>query len=75
MDVIVRNGRIIAIEIKSSVDRNDVATFNRKVTFYEQETGQKVAEKIFISPFIDPRGTENLAQALGIIICTDPEKL
>jgi hypothetical protein len=75
MDLIVRNSRIIAIEIKSSVDRNDVATFNRKITFYEEETGEKVAEKIFISPFIDPRGTENLAQSFGITICTNPERL
>jgi hypothetical protein len=75
MDVIVRDSRIIAVEIKSSVDRNDVATFNRKVAFYEQEMGQKVSEKIFISPFVDPRGTENLAQAFDIKICTDPRKL
>ena len=75
MDVIVRDSRIIAVEIKSSVDRNDVAAFNRKVIFYEQETGQKVSEKIFISPFVDPRGTENLAQAFDIKICTDPKKL
>jgi hypothetical protein len=75
MDVIVRDSRIIAVEIKSSVDRNDVATFNRKVIFYEQETGQKVSEKIFISPFVDPSGTEKLAQAFEIMICTDPKKL
>jgi len=30
---------------------------------------------LFISPFIDPRGTENLAQALGIMLCTDPKRL
>ena len=75
MDIIVRNGKIIAIEMKSSVSRNDVAVFNRKVRFYEEETGQKVAEKIFISPFIDPRGTKELAEFFGITICTDPRNL
>jgi len=38
-------------------------------------TEQRVAERIFISPFVDPHGTENLAQAFDIKICTDPKKL
>ncbi len=65
MDVIIRNSSVIAIEIKSSVSRGDLALFQRKVAFFEQTESVTVNRKFFISPFVDPNAVE-LAAAMGI---------
>jgi hypothetical protein len=75
LDLIIKDSRILVAEIKSSVNRADVATFERKVAFYQERTGRQVEEKIMISPFIDPRRTEKLAEKLGIKLITAPEEL
>ncbi len=75
IDLIIKDSKIIAIEIKSSVNKSDIAIFNRKVDFYEKVTGKKVTERIAISPFVDPRGTEEMARKLNIKIYSSPEEL
>ena len=62
IDLIVKNGKVIVAEIKSSADRGTVNMFARKIAFYEKVTGQKVTDKMIISPFIDPRGTKEDAE-------------
>ena len=69
MDVIIRNGLVIAIEIKSSVSRGDLALFQREVAFFEQTKNITVNRKFFISPFVDPNAVE-LAAAMGIELYT-----
>ena len=69
MDVIIRNSSVIAIEIKSSVSRGDLALFQRKVTFFEQTENVTVNRKFFISPFVDPNAVE-LATAMDIELYT-----
>ncbi len=69
MDVIIRNGLVIAIEIKSSVSRSDLALFQRKITFFEQTENVTVNRRFFISPFVDPNAVE-LAEGLGIELYT-----
>ncbi|CUT03430.1 Protein of unknown function (DUF3782) [Candidatus Kryptobacter tengchongensis] len=75
IDLIIKDSKIAAIEIKSSLNKADLATFNRKVLFYERSTGKAVSEKIAVSPFIDPRGTKDLAKKLEIKIYTGPEQV
>jgi len=75
LDLIIKDSRVLVAEIKSSVNRADLAAFERKVAFYQGRTGRRVGEKVMISPFIDPRGTEGLAEKLGIRLITAPEEL
>ena len=69
MDVIIRNASVIAIEIKSSVSRSDLALFQRKVAFFEQTESVTVNRKFFISPFVDPNAV-GLAARMGIELYT-----
>jgi len=75
LDLIIKDSRVLVAEIKSSVNRADLAAFERKVAFYQGRTGRQVEEKVMISPFVDPRGTERLAEKLGIRLITAPEEL
>lgn len=69
MDVIVRNSSVIAVEIKSSVSRGDLALFQRKVAFFEQTENVTVNRRFFISPFVDPNAV-GLAARMGIELYT-----
>ena len=69
MDVIIRNSSVIAIEIKSSVSRGDLALFQRKVAFFEQIENVTVNRRFFISPFVDPNAV-GLARGMGIELYT-----
>ena len=70
LDVVIQDGQVIVIEIKSSLDRGQVHLFSRKVAFYTRKTGQQVARRIIITPFTE-KGARALAEELGIEICTD----
>jgi hypothetical protein len=70
LDVVVQNGKVIVIEIKSSLDRGQVHQFSRKVAFYARKTGRQVARRVIVTPFTE-KGARPLAEELGIEICTD----
>jgi hypothetical protein len=70
LDVVVQDGKVIVIEIKSSLDRGQVHQFSRKVAFYARKTGQQVARRVIVTPFTE-KGAQTLAEELGIEICTD----
>jgi hypothetical protein len=74
LDVIVRNGKVVVIEIKSSLDRGNTHLFDRKVAFYERKTGRKVDRKLIVTPYADNRARE-VALRLGVEVCTDLEAL
>ncbi len=75
LDLIIKDAEVIVAEMKSSTDKGDVSLFERKVRFYQAETGRKVSEKMIISPFIDPRGTWEMARQFGIRLVTSPEEI
>jgi len=58
LDVVIHNGTLILIEIKSSVSKADLYVFERKVRFYERRHECKAQRRIVISPMIDPRARE-----------------
>jgi hypothetical protein len=62
LDVVIRNGVLMVCEMKSSVSKGDVATFERKVQFYEQRHQRSVSHKVIISPMVDPRALPLIAQ-------------
>ena len=70
LDVIIKNGLLIICEIKSSVSKSDMYTFERKVRFYEKRHQQLVSRMLVISPMIDTRA-QSVAEQLGIETYTD----
>jgi hypothetical protein len=70
LDVVIQDGKVIVLAIKSSLDRGHVHLFARKVAFYTRKTGQQVARQVIVTPYPE-RGSRELADALGVEICTD----
>ena len=70
LDVIITNGLLIICEIKSSMSRSDMYTFERKVRFYEKRHQRQVNRMLVISPMVDTRA-EQVAAKLGIEIYSD----
>lgn len=70
LDVVIRNGAVIVVEIKSSLDRANAYLFDRKVAFYARQTGRQVARKVVVAPYADARAQE-VAARLGTEVCTE----
>ena len=70
LDVMIQDGKVIVVAIKSSLDREQVHLFSRKVAFYARKTGQQVARQVIVTPYT-ARGARELAEVLGVEICTD----
>jgi hypothetical protein len=70
LDVIIKNGKLIAVEIKSSVTRQDTRLFNRKAAFYARKTGRRVDRKMIVTPYAEDRA-KDMAREMGIEIYTD----
>jgi hypothetical protein len=70
LDVVIRDGKVIVVEIKSSLDSGNTYWFDRKVAFYTQKTGRAVDRKLIVTPFAENRARE-VALRLGVEVCTD----
>ena len=70
IDIIVKNGMLLLMELKSSIDKGGMYIFERKARFYERHHHRKADRLIVISPMIDPRAVP-VAQALGIETYSD----
>jgi hypothetical protein len=70
LDVVIRNGKVMVIEIKSALDHGNTYLFDRKVTFYTRKTGRPVDRKLIVTPYADNRARE-VGLGLGVEICTD----
>ncbi len=67
LNLIIKNGVLIIVEMKSATDKYDVYLFDKKVRFYEQKHGQKANRKLVISPMVKDRALP-VAKKLGIEI-------
>ena len=65
LDIIIKNGEVIVCEIKSSMSKSDMYSFDRKVAFYQKRHDRPVSRKLVISPMVDDRALP-VAQTLGI---------
>jgi hypothetical protein len=74
LDLIIRNGEVIAVEIKSSMSKGDMYTFLRKVRFYERKENRKVTRKIVVSPMVDYRA-KPVAQRYQIEVYSFPDNI
>jgi len=69
VDIVVKDGSHILVEVKSSVSRGDVAEFWRIGRLYERVNGVK-PRLVIVSPYVDDRAME-LARELGIEVYTE----
>jgi hypothetical protein len=67
LDIIIKNGLLIIVEIKSSMSKPEMYTFERKVRFYEEHHNCKASEMIVISPMVALNAIP-VAEKLGIRI-------
>jgi hypothetical protein len=74
LDVVIRNGKVIVTEIKSSVNKADVHYFKRKVAFYARKSGRQVSRRMIVTPYADPRALE-AGIRIGVEIHTDVNSL
>ncbi len=65
LDLIVLNGVLILCELKSSMSKSDMYTFDRKTRWYEKRHNRQTDRRIVISPMVDKRA-QKAAQGLGI---------
>ena len=65
IDIIIKNGDLILCELKSSMSKSDMYTFDRKVSFYERRHQRLAQRKIAISPMVPPP-VRAIADKLGI---------
>lgn len=70
LDVVIKNGKVIVIEMKSVLSQADVYYFARKVDFYARKTGRRADRKLVVTPYAEPRAKDAGAR-LGVEICTD----
>ncbi|MCS7212840.1 MAG: DUF3782 domain-containing protein [Candidatus Calescibacterium sp.] len=71
LDIILKDGKTILGEIKSSISIGDVSALKRKIDFYENKEGKKVDRVIIISPMVDKKALE-LAKEFGFKVYTHP---
>jgi hypothetical protein len=70
LDVIIQNGKVMVVEINSSLDGGNTYLFDRKVAFYTRKVGRPVDRKLIVTPYADNRAKE-VGLRLGVEICTD----
>ena len=69
LDVLIKNKTVLLVEIKSSISKEEMHTFQRKVEFYEKKQKIKIERKGVVSPFVDPRA-KPVAERFGIEVYT-----
>lgn len=74
LDVVVKNDKVIVVEIKSATNQADLYYFTRKADFYARKTGRQIDRRLVVTPYIDPRARDAAAR-LGVEVCTDPVSL
>ena len=74
LDLIIRDGEVIVAEIKSSMSKSDIYTFDRKARFYEKREGREVKRRIVISPMVALEA-QGVAKNLGIEVYTYPDSI
>ncbi|MGI9212778.1 MAG: PD-(D/E)XK nuclease family protein [Methylococcaceae bacterium] len=72
LDIIIQNGTLIIIELKSSMSKSEMYIFDRKCTYYEARHQRSPDRKIVVSPMVDAKAQE-VAKRLGIEVFTFAE--
>ncbi|MCS6943779.1 MAG: DUF3782 domain-containing protein, partial [Geminocystis sp.] len=67
LDVVIKNGLLVLCEIKSSMSKSEMYTFERKARFYEKRHARRADRLLVISPMVD-KAAQALARRLGILV-------
>lgn len=70
LDIIIQNGLLLILELKSSIDKAGMYVFERKARFYERRHDRRADRLIVVAPMIDPPA-QAVAEALGIETFSD----
>jgi hypothetical protein len=65
LDIVLKNGKFMIVEIKSSLSRADVVLFVKKAESYQERHKKKATALVMISPMIDDNARDYVAH-LGI---------
>jgi len=71
LDIIIRDGRTLAVEITSALKRGDLQQIRRKVELFSTVTGRRVDAVYVITPFIhdrNPDAVAAVASSMGIVV-------
>jgi len=71
LDIIIKDGRTLAVEITSALKRGDLQQIKRKVELFSAVTGRGVDAVYVITPFIHDRNPDAViavANAMGIVV-------
>jgi hypothetical protein len=69
LDIAVKDGKTILIEVSSHIKASDIPIFRRKSEFYEKITGIKADRLVIVTPYADDKALE-MAKEFGIEIYT-----
>jgi len=69
VDVAIKDGRIVLVEVSSHVRASDVAAFVRKAELYARKTGRRPDRLVMVTPFAEEAAL-GLARELGVEIYT-----
>ncbi|MGC8567079.1 MAG: PD-(D/E)XK nuclease family protein [Caldisphaera sp.] len=78
IDIVIKDGNIMIIEIMSSLKRGDLPIIKKKKELYEKKTGVKVNQVIAITPFIHDKYQDKviaMAKDMGIKIITSLDNI
>ena len=69
LDIVISDGKVIALELASHVKRSDPFTLKKKVELYRKKEGKEISKIIFVTPFIDD-DARDACNRLGIEVYT-----
>jgi len=69
VDIAIKDGKTMLIEISSSVDKSKVAAFLRKAQLYERKTGIKPDRLVMVTPYAEEAAIK-AAREMGVEIYT-----
>ena len=69
VDVAVRDGKVILVEVSSHVRASDVYELKRKAELYERVTGRRPDRLLIVTPYAEPRAVE-AAKRHGVEVYT-----
>jgi len=68
-DVVVKDGKLIIIEIPSHIKASDIYQLKRKAELYKEKTGRKPDKLMAVTPYADKKAIE-AAEKLGVEVYT-----
>jgi len=69
VDVVVKDGKLMIIEVSSHIRASDIYQLKRKAELYQEKTGRKPDKLMAVTPYADKKAVE-AAEKLGVEVYT-----